>query len=338
MENASKALLIAAAVLITIILITIGIKVYTSSSNTQQVAMKTGNSLSSKTKDATDLAISEINGKSSGGASGTPDTSTWTQSGTTITNGKIALQVGDTVKYETELAKAENAVNSTKLSNLKSDLATYSGNNSSSDNSSIDRDSLTWKALDIKDGKIRLISEVPTTKKIVLQGCDGYNNAVYLLDKACDTLYSINGVGKAQNLKIEDIQDHLTYDYTKYNNINTGKYGETKEFTSNLQYPNIYASEVGCKGIDGESGTNNNTGTLGLSEQGGPVTGSSTATNRLSVTRTYWYKSMSTSDFADIKYYTLFINNGSNLAGYWLSSRHVDFFSSNVRLWSTLRR
>ena len=32
---------------------------------------------------------------------------------------------------------------------------------------------------------------------------------------------------------------------------------------------------------------------------------------------------MASTDFTDSKYYTLFINNGSNLATYWLSSRCV---------------
>ena len=64
MENASKALLIAAAVLIVIIIITIGIKVYTSSSETGKVAMQTGDTISQKTQDATGVAITEITGKS----------------------------------------------------------------------------------------------------------------------------------------------------------------------------------------------------------------------------------------------------------------------------------
>ena len=238
------------------------------------------------------------------------------------------VQVGDIV----ELAKTANAVNSTKKASLISDLGTYSGNTDSSQNtdSSVVRDSLTWKVLDVKDGKIRLISTVPTTSKIRLNNADGYNNAVYLLDKACDTLYSIDGVGKAQNLKIEDIEGKINttqFDYTQYANsyVDTGKYGGTKEYTSNLQYPKIYASEVGCKAVATADNTGN---TLGLSEQTSPVTEKSTATNRLKVTQTHWYKSMVSTDFTDSKYYTLFINNGSNLATYWLSSRCVVCYSS----------
>ena len=241
------------------------------------------------------------------------------------------IQIGDIVNYETVLAS--NAVDSTKKAQLISDLGTYSGNTDSSQNtdSSVVRDSLTWKVLDVKDGKIRLISSAPTTSKIRLHNANGYNNAVYLIDKACDTLYSSNK-GTAQNLKIEDIESKLSAtgisarDNYANSNVDTGKYGGTKEYTSNLQYPNIYASEIGCKAIASADNTGN---TLGLSQQTSPVTGSSTATNRLKVTQTYWYKSMATSDFTDSKYYNLFINNGtSNYASYWLSSRCVNCYSS----------
>ena len=39
---------------------------------------------------------------------------------------------------------------------------------------------------------------------------------------------------------------------------------------------------------------------------------------------------MASTDFTDSKYYTLFINNGSNLKGYWLSSRCVYCSSSDA--------
>ena len=245
-------------------------------------------------------------------------TYSYSETGTTI-------QVGDIVHYETILAKAENAVDSTKKAQLISDLSTYSGNtdtNYNTDNSIV-RDSLTWQVLDTKDGKIRLISSTPTTSKIVLRQVNGYNNGVYLLDKACNTLYSSNK-GKSQNLKIEDIEATLIYDYTTYAN-SLATYGGTKEYTassSTLNYPNIYPSEIGCKGIGGESGTDNNTGTLDLSEQTATVTGYSNASTRLKVTQTYWSKLMKATDFTNSKYYALFINDGSaNYDTYFLSSR-----------------
>lgn len=68
MENASKALLIAAAVLIAILVITIGIKILSSSSDTGKVATDTGKTISDKTGEATGLAISGIKGKSASNA------------------------------------------------------------------------------------------------------------------------------------------------------------------------------------------------------------------------------------------------------------------------------
>ena len=62
MENTSKALLIAAAVLTVILIITIGIKVYTSSSETGKVAVDTGKTILDQTRQATDLANYEITG------------------------------------------------------------------------------------------------------------------------------------------------------------------------------------------------------------------------------------------------------------------------------------
>lgn len=256
----------------------------------------------------------------------------WSDNGNnTYTNSKTGktIKVGDIVKYEDVLALPANEVDNKKKAQLISDFGNYSGNTDANynTNSSIVRDSLTWKVLDVENGKIRLISSEPTASKIRLYSYNGYNNVVYLIDEACSTLYS-STKGTAKNLKIEDIEKHLTYDYTEYANSNadTGKYGGTKEFTSNLDYPKIYASEIGCKAIATEDNTGN---TLGLSEQTSPITGSAIATNRLKVTLTYWYKSMATTDFTDPKYYELFINNGSNMA-YMLSSRCAFTGSTNA--------
>ena len=60
MENTSKALLIAAAVLIVILLITLGIRIFSSTSNSQKAAEDTGKSISEETG----LAISAITGES----------------------------------------------------------------------------------------------------------------------------------------------------------------------------------------------------------------------------------------------------------------------------------
>ena len=111
----------------------------------------------------------------------------------------------------------------------------------------INRDtSLKWRVLDIKDGQVRLISDVRTSVSVRFYGANGYNNVVKILNDLCKELYS-GSQGTAASLNIEDIQKHTTYDYREYVNANvdTGKYGGTRIYntTSYRWYPNIFAQE-----------------------------------------------------------------------------------------------
>ena len=297
MENASKALLIAAAILIAIIIITIGIKIYTSTSETGKVADSTRKTISEKTEDAVDsLELSGWKIVTDG----------------SFSKGKMTgVHVGDIVRYENVISD----VKLTQNSKIIKDLRDYSGNTDSNFNTSdtvLQDKTMSWRVLDIKDGKLRLISNNPTDIQIKLAGYNGYNNGVYLLDEICNQLYS-SKKGKAQNLKIEDIEKYLTYNYTQSINDNTGTaYGLTKEFTSNLYYPNIYDKE--------KNG-------LGKSQQNTIIEGTSIATDKLKATQTYWRKKMISSDFTDQKYFNIFMNVSKN---YWLSSRTIYFADDYV--------
>ena len=228
------------------------------------------------------------------------------------------IKVGDYISYTPDQASTDD---------ILQELATYSGSNTTSTlTQEIDKEKgLKWRVLDVKDGKVRLISDRPTTSIITLSGAKGYNNAVYLLDKTCKTLYNNSKLASnVQNLKIEDIQDHLAYDYTQYtnSNVDTGKYGGTKEYTTYKNYPNIFAKEK-TGWVDGIQGAE-----LSLSEQTTPINETKTTANeKIKITQTYWYKTMSTNDFDGENkemYYKLFINNGSNYPTYWMSSRCVE--------------
>ena len=87
MENASKALLIAAAVLITVILVTVGIKIVSSSESVVEDSERIGSAISSSSKDAVDKFETSMGGK-------------WTQSGTAIKKGSLTLEVGDYINYD----------------------------------------------------------------------------------------------------------------------------------------------------------------------------------------------------------------------------------------------
>ena len=230
------------------------------------------------------------------------------------------IKIGNYVKYTPDTVLTTDKSYTDLISNLK----TYSGSSDDPTSTLTQETTLNWRVLDVKDGKVRLISDRSTTSTITLSGAKGYNNAVYLLDKTCKTLYNNSKLASnVQNLKIEDIQDHLVYDYTQYpnSNVDTGKYGGTKEYEANKNYPNIFAKEK--KGwVDGTQGTE-----LSLSEQTTPINEKNkTANEKIKITQTFWYKTMSANDFDGENkemYYKLFINNGSNYPTYWMSSRCV---------------
>ena len=226
-----------------------------------------------------------------------------------VNNGTV--KIGDYVAY-------------TPTSSSYTVSSTYSGYSS---NQTILTESLNWRVLDVVNGQVRLISATPTSSSVSLEGYQGYNNAVYLLDNLCKTLYS-GSKGTAQSLKIEDIEKYLTYDYTQYENayVDTGLYGGTKEYTSASYryYPSIFAQET-TGWVDGTQGT-----TYELSQQNSLINQTSTnlATSKIKITQTDWYRSLGTRDF-DNMYYKLFMNNGStSYSSYWLASRCVNASSS----------
>ena len=214
------------------------------------------------------------------------------------------IKIGDYVKYTPNTASTDS---------ILQELNTYSGSDENT-TSTLTQESLNWRVLDIKNGQVRLISELPTTSKITLKGYNRYNNAVKLLDDTCSTLYSNSKfASKVQNLKIEDITAYMKTQPTE----DTTEYKPT-----NINYPKILEQE---ENQTVENSVTNNK--LGVSEQHDfVITGKATSATSI-LKKTYWYKSMTSEDFKDSKYYELLINNGSNYATYWMSSRCVDAYS-----------
>ena len=229
------------------------------------------------------------------------------------------IKIGDYVKYTPDTASTDA---------ILQELSTYSGSDANT-TSTLTQESLNWRVLDMEDGQVRLISELPTTSKIELSSYNGYNNAVKLLDDTCNVLYNNSKLAsKVQNLKIEDIMEKMIE--TNYTNI-TANYG--KQFTpTNKYYPSILLKEKG-QNVNGIVGTE-----LNESEQKELInqTTKPQATS-LEVKNTSWAKTMTTNDFKDSKYYELFINNGSNYPVYWMSSRCVAADSLSGRAYFGVR-
>ena len=132
-----------------------------------------------------------------------------------------------------------------------------------------------------------------------------------MLDDTCSTLY-INKqlANKVQNIKIEDITKHMT----TQPELDTGEYP-----LKDIRYPKILEQE---ENQTVENSVTNNK--LGVSEQHDFVTTGKATSATSTLKNTYWPKSMTSEDFKDSKYYELLINNGSNYATYWMSSRCVN--------------
>ena len=244
--------------------------------------------------------------------------------GTYLTLGM--LEIGDYVAY----TPGSETASSYQLS------ATYSGYTS---DQTISKDSLSWRVLSINDdGTVDLISSAHSSNSFYFRGALGYNNGVYLLNDIADELYSNDSLGAtARSLTIEDIEAGMTeagLDYV-HSYANQVTVGETYTYTSSSYryYPNIYAQENGS-GIDLSTTNDPNsavkTDGIGQSDSyySEPTTETYTqASSLLTVTQTYYLKSMNSSYYKNSTFYNLIHRVGGFQ---WLASRYVDTNSSGA--------
>ena len=189
----------------------------------------------------------------------------------------------------------------------------------------ISTEDLYWIYMGTDENKnILLVSEGKTEGTIYLNGADGYNDGVNVIDDTCENLYDSDIAKNVRNLKIEDIERVMTKEAIKeaHNFIDEDvKYEETKKYTGEYaQYPYLYEKEKGGK-INGIETSQE----LGLSDKGNTEKlGISKDNEELEVTQTYWsIEYMNNSDFINLdgeKYADLFFPQNEL---FWLSSRYV---------------
>ena len=178
------------------------------------------------------------------------------------------LEVGDYVTYEpsgTYNWQAEYA--SSDLTPVTDDVTLSSATGQSFNIKS-------WRVLSIdnKTGKVELVPTNQTAGSVRLQGAQGYNNAVYLLNEACSKLYGNEEKGiSARSINNEDIENRMTpkaleevhsYVNERDSDLQYGKQEANAYITKNSKYPTIYSQEK-LSVIDG---VENTTG-LGMSQQ-----------------------------------------------------------------------
>ena len=208
----------------------------------------------------------------------------------------------------------------------------------------------TWKVFEINEetGEVKLVpthstddgAEGPTSGTINLQGAQGYNNAVYLLNKACSELYGDSSRGiTARSINIEDIEGKMTdAAIAEVHSIESGYEQQVSAPYSrdNSYYPSIYANER----LSVINGKENSSG-IGMSVQDNlvkPTDGNETdgdateghiqATTNIQPKKTYWYKDNTFMKTAfetannGVKYYDLLMPDDANTF-YWVASRCV---------------
>ena len=189
------------------------------------------------------------------------------------------LKVGDYVNYTpdivTDTYQSTSSENGTTTFTLTQDTT------------------LKWKILKKHDdGKIDLISEEATNYEWVGFGNSrGYNNVLYIIDEIIGKFYSNSKLNAtARSIKLDDIEAHISEDGIEarntYSNIIT--YNTTKKYTGDYSYyPTLYAYE-NKSGINSEVTKTDGIGQSDITPLNEFSTQSSSATNGLTVTQTYY--------------------------------------------------
>ena len=226
---------------------------------------------------------------------------------TTVPSTAISATTKKAGMSDTELASnVGKYVDYTPVSGSFTSEGQYNG---SSDQSFSTITGLKWRILDASDNTLTLISDTVANSGFTLQGEDGYNNGVLLLNNACKAMYSNDSLGATgRSLNIDDIEKYST---------NSG--ASQKEVSAPYNsYPIIFADE--------KTGAPNGTygSKYGLSDQDSYVTGIGDAEELFKGKYTYYKFTMSTSTMTDLEHVELF--NSSAIA--WLSSRCVSIGGS----------
>ena len=130
---------------------------------------------------------------------------TWTQNGTTVTNGKDTLAVGDTVKVQVGEGTAE----------------AYSANGYSN-----------WKVLGAENGQLLLVTAENVGDNLYLEGKEGYNTGIAQLTDRCDDYLNSTYATEARSIKVEDLNRITGFIPSSYSG-----YGESYTYTSDFVHP-----------------------------------------------------------------------------------------------------
>ncbi len=249
------------------------------------------------------------------------------------------LKVGDFVNYILKTPTSE------QLAQLNSDIATYSG---ATDNTTKTATGSTLLCrvleMDTNGNPTKLIS-ADGVNTLKLKGANGYNNAVYLINEMCETLYSGNQ-GTTKSLTIEDLENNY-FDSTALTTAKGSNYGIKKRHISDTKYPLLAEKEkkmginTTTETIGGKTYNKINTSdtALDISEQERSdleLGENSAASNGLTLISTLYEFVTANSSYRNEALYNIMhkkpTSNGSDttsVSSYWLASRGVGHTGNN---------
>ena len=224
----------------------------------------------------------------------------------------LPSNVVNTTTKQSGLSEEVLASNVGKYVDYTPDVGSFSDHKNMSWNTTITTDtSVKWRILFAEGNKLTLISDKAVHNDFWLQGANGYNNGVLLLNNACKAMYSNNTLGAiGKSLNINHIEKVSSY---------TGASNEEYLLRSNGYYPNIFAQEEG-------GAPNGSYGTLGRSEQNSYVTGSSYSSGAVFKGKYTYYSYTISNSYMNQNYVDLFKSSPAS----WLASRCVTISSDSA--------
>ena len=240
------------------------------------------------------------------------------------------LQVGDVINYNPSRTYSWDRNYATSNSTATDTLSSSAGQSFNISK---------WKVLSIdkSTGKIEMVPATTPSGTVTLQGAQGYNNAVKLLNDACSSLYGNSSKGITARSITEE--DFVKVGGTKWTNnrasyVNNAKYGNqygTPYITYNY-YPTIYKNEANhvIDGTKNESGLKQSEQTSLIAKTDESSTnGYLKASTSIQPYQTYYNTTVDYATTASLLegYSNILLPKGSSTT-YWVASRCVGLRSS----------
>ena len=238
------------------------------------------------------------------------------------------INIGDSVNYTYDTASSYS---------LSSTYSGYSSNQTIAQTTG-----LTWKVLNVdkENDIVYIISTNPTSSTVYFKNILGYNNGPYLMNEICKAQYSNKTLGvNARSVNLLDMEKHLTspgitarnaYQYDS----SRAKYGTTKTYTSNTEYPSLYANQKGAgpnvnsiSKLDTTKGNDPYEESKPIVPKGTtePTTSSTSASGSpLTVTQTYYYIPINDTNYGTASSIL------ANSTEFWVAARYVGTDSSDA--------